>query len=385
MCNIRWYHIAAGIIAVIIVMAFIYAVRSVLPPFVIAFVVAWLLDPLIDNLESRKWPRIAAVLLVFAIFLAIFAVGLVFLVPAVIDQARQLALNFPRYLSQFHDYGAELLKTYKPTLLRFELPVTFQDVLSTYGDNLNLWLTSAISAITGWISSNLSKALWVVLVPLVSFYCLNEIDRMRAKASLLIPERWRLRTTHVLARVGTVFTGYVRGLLIVCLMYGVSTATALSILGIKYGLLIGLFAAILYAVPYIGAISTTLLVFLVALATHGPDSHYAIWVPPVAVLIMNQVFDLFITPRILGKSVGLHPVLSLFALLAGGQLFGLAGMILAVPIAASVQEIVFEIYPLLRKTSEELMAMKEVPTEAAIEAPTDDEKPESDKGPKNPA
>jgi predicted PurR-regulated permease PerM len=127
---------------------------------------------------------------------------------------------------------------------------------------------------------------------------------------------------------------------------------------VQYSILIGLFAGILYAVPYVGASSTALLVFLVALATHNDNSLHAAWVPPIAVLINNQAFDLFISPRILGKSVGLHPVLSLFALLAGGQLFGLAGMVLAVPIAASIQEIIFEIYPLLRKSTEELAVIK---------------------------
>ncbi|MHB1457079.1 MAG: AI-2E family transporter [Armatimonadota bacterium] len=359
MCNIRWYHIALTIAALILVFVFFYTIRSVLPPFFIAFLIAWLLDPLIDRLEAQKCPRILAVAFVFTIFLAIFAAGMIFLIPAVIDQAKELAKDFPGYLDKSKDYLSGMMDTYRPMLLRFKLPTTFQDLLSTYGDNLNIWSTNVIRAITGWVTSNFSKALWIILVPLISFYCLNDIDRIRMKTSLLVPERWRLRTTHVVARMNNVFSSYVRGLLLVCLIYGVVTSLVLTILGIQYSILIGLFAGILYAVPYVGATSTAVLVFLVALATHNENSLHAIWVSPVAMLILNQAFDMFISPKVLGKSVGLHPVLSLFALLAGGQLFGLAGMILAVPIAASIQEIIFEIYPLLRKSPEQLLAIKQ--------------------------
>ncbi|MHB1001414.1 MAG: AI-2E family transporter [Armatimonadota bacterium] len=349
MSNVRWYHITAGILAIATLVVMLYAVRSILPLFIIAFAVAWLLDPVLDKLESRGWPRIYAVISVYLLFLAFFVTGLIFLVPAVIDQAKQLAKDFPHYLSLFEKYGANLMRHYKPTLLQFQLPTTLQEVFNTYGDKASAGFTQAIRGIALWITSNLSKALWFVLIPLVSFYFLNDIDRMRAKSTLLIPERWRTRTTSLLSRMGAVFSNYVRGLFIVCLIYGVVTALILSFLDVKYSILIGFLSGILYAVPYIGAFVTTLLVLLVALATNTPNSLHAFWIPPIAMLILNQAFDFFISPKILGKSVGLHPVLSLFALLAGGNLFGLVGMILAVPIAASIQEAIFEVYPDLRK------------------------------------
>lgn len=383
MSNIRWYHIAFTIAALLLVIVFFYTIRSVLPPFVIAFLIAWLLDPLIDRLEAHKWPRMLAVFCVFAIFLAIFAIGLIFLIPAVIDQAKQLAKDFPNYLDKTQQYLTHMMHTYRHILLKFKLPTTFQDVLITYGDKLNTWFNSVVKAITGWIVSNFPKAIWIILVPLISFYCLNDIDRIRMKTSLLIPEKWRLRTTHIVTRMSNVFSNYVRGLLIVCLIYGIATSLLLSILGLQYSILIGLFAGILYAVPYVGATSTALLVFFVTLATHNENSLHAIWVSPVSVLIQNQAFDLFISPRILGKSVGLHPVLSLFALLAGGRLFGLAGMILAVPVAASIQEIIFEIYPLLRMSPDELKAIKQVESEQEIVE--NNKNQESDKNPDNAA
>lgn len=360
MYNIRWYHVLFSSLAIFLVIAFFYYVRDILPPFIIALIIAWLLDPLIDRLESRGWPRIFGVIFVFTLFLGVFTIGLFFLIPSVIDQAKQLASDFPDYLIKSREYLADLFNNYQPILLRFKLPTTFHDFFTTFEKQLNSGLTFAVRVLTGWITSNLSKVLWIIIIPIVSFYYLNDIDKIKIKLKFLIPEQWRFRTTSVISRVSGVFTNYMRGLLIVCLIYGVSTGVLLSITSVKYSILIGLIAGLFYAVPYIGTLFTAILAFLVALATHNSASHYPIWLPPAIILLMNQIFDLFISPKVLGKSVGLHPVLSLFAMLAGGQLFGFVGMILAVPLGASVQEIIFEIFPILKKPINELTEIKRV-------------------------
>lgn len=360
MYNIRWYHVLFSSLAIFLVIAFFYYVREILPPFIIALIIAWLLDPLIDRLESRGWPRIFGVIFVFTLFLSVFAVGLFFLIPSVIDQAKQLASDFPDYLIKSREYLTDLFKSYQPILLRFKLPTTFHDFFTTFEKQLNSGLTFAVKVLAGWITSNLSKVLWIVIIPIVSFYYLNDIDKIKIKLKFLIPEKWRFRTTSIIGRVSGVFTSYMRGLLIVCLIYGVSTGVLLSVTSVKYSILIGLIAGLFYAVPYIGTLFTAILAFLVALATHNSASHFPIWLPPAIILLMNQIFDLFISPKVLGKSVGLHPVLSLFAMIAGGQLFGFVGMILAVPLGASVQEIIFEIFPILKKPINELTEIKRV-------------------------
>ncbi len=239
------------------------------------------------------------------------------------------------------------MEKHRETLIKFKLPTTLQEVFSRYGHQATKGIASGIQHASNWIIANLSKALWFILIPLVAFYFLNDIDRIRKKAVLFIPERWRPRSTEVLSRMGGVFSSYVRGLIIVCLLYGIATVIVLAAFKLKYGIILGLLAGVLYAVPYLGAILTTVLVFLVGLATYPHGVTQAVWVA-LAMVALNQLFDMGVTPRILGRSVGLHPVLSLFALMAGAQLFGLVGMVLAVPVAASIQEIVFEFCPELR-------------------------------------
>jgi len=338
------------IIAIAIIAIFLYLVRGILPPFAIAFAIAWLLDPLLDRLQKRGCPRILAVSVVYIVFLAAFILGLVFLAPPVVDQAKQLGQDLPGYAERFGAFASDFMEKHRATLTKFELPTTIQEAFTKYGERAKQEVIAGIGYASNWIVSSLSKALWLILIPLVAFYFLNDIDRMRKRAALFIPQQWRARTTEVLSKVGVVFSSYVRGLVVVCLLFGVVTTIVLTVSGLKYGIILGLLSGILYAVPYLGAIIITLLVFLVALATQGLG--HAIVMAALMVVLNQLVFDMLVTPKILGKSVGLHPVLSLFALMAGGSLFGLVGMVLAVPVAASIQEVVFELYPDLRAASE---------------------------------
>ena len=355
------YHLLLLAIAIAIIVGFLYLVRGVLPPFVIAFVIAWLLDPLLDRLQKRGYPRILAVSAVYIVFLAAFILGLVFLAPPVIDQAKQLGQDLPGYAGRFGAFASDFMEKHRATLTKFELPTTLQEAFTKYGERAKQEVIAGIGYASNWIVSSLSKALWLILIPLVAFYFLNDIDRMRKRAALFIPQQWRARTTEVLSRVGLVFSSYVRGLMIVCLLFGVVTTIVLAISGLKYGIVLGLLSGVLYAVPYLGAIVITLLVFLVALATQGLG--HAIVMAALMVVLNQLVFDMLITPKILGKSVGLHPVLSIFALMAGGSLFGLVGMVLAVPVAASIQEVVFELYPHLRAASEPKKRRRSSPSE----------------------
>lgn len=360
-----WYHILALSLAIAVLVTFLYLVRSNLPPFIIAFAVAWLLDPLLGRLQKRNVPRLLAISVVYLVFLGVFVVGLIFLVPAIIEQARQLGHDLPQYAQRFRTVAADFMEANRPTLAKFKLPTTLEEVFSAYGGQASERVTQAIQIASAWIVSNLSKALWIILIPLVAFYFLVDLDRIKSRSILFVPARWRDRTTEVISKVGGVFSNYVRGLIIVCLLYGVTTTIVLSAFQLKYGIILGLVSAVLYAVPFLGALLITLLVFLVDLAAHGFG--HALFMAGVMVVLNQLIFDMFVTPKIIGKSVGLHPVLSLFALMAGGQLFGLAGMVLAVPVAASIQEVILELNPELRPQPRKKKAKPKSPKKRATE------------------
>ena len=360
------YQILALSLAIAVLVTFLYLVRGVLPPFVIAFAIAWLLDPVLDRLQARKCPRLLAISAVYLAFLGAFVIGLIFLVPAIIEQGKQLGHDLPGYAERVRVVAADFMKSHHALLVKFKLPTTLEGVFSEYGSQVSASATSGVQIAGNWIAANLSKALWIILIPLVAFYFLVDTDRIKSRSVLFIPERWRDRTTEVLSKVGSVFSSYVRGLIIVCLLYGVTTTIVLSAFQLKYGIILGLVSGILYAVPFLGAILITLLVFVVDLAAHGFG--HALMMAGVMVILNQLIFDMFVTPKIVGKSVGLHPVLSLFALMAGGQLFGLAGMVLAVPIAASVQEVILELKPELRSPPKKKQAKTRLPKRHGQEA-----------------
>lgn len=332
---------------------FLYRVRDILPPFAIALLVAWLLNPVLDRLQRLRVPRMLAVALVFTLFMGIFVAGIIFVIPATVDQATQLSSEYSHYQDIGRGLVSDFFDQHHDTLARLNLPTSLHDALSQYGDSLNQTLKHAIPSVSSWVTENAFKILWLVLIPLLSFYILNDLHRLKTKALLFVPETWRPMAIKMVTRTATVFSNYVRGLLIACLVYSVVTSIVLSFCHVRYGIVLGLLAGVLYAVPYLGAITILAVVFVVSAATGDGFNHAVL--PTVAMLITNEAFDLLITPRILGKSVGLHPVLSIFAMMAGAKLFSLPGMILAVPVAASIQEIILEFYPELNPPKEEVV------------------------------
>lgn len=334
-----------------ILSSFLNLVETVLPPFIIALVIAWLLDPLLDKLQARKVPRILAVTVVYVLFLGAAVAAIRFLVPSIIEQARQLATDLPDYYTSLSGTATDLMKRYEGFLTQYQLPTSVNEALSTYSTQIGDATTSGLKLLGNLILSAFSKVLWLVLIPIVAFYLSNDIDRIREKAALFIPKEHRAKTVEIFTRLENVFSSYIRGLTIVCLLYAITTAILLSILGLKYGIVLGVVAGLLYAVPYIGAIATVLLVLLVGIATY-PGGISQAYIPAIAMIVLNQIYDMLISPRILGSAVGLHPVISIMALMAGGQIAGIIGMILAVPVAACIQEIILEFHPELRKQKE---------------------------------
>jgi predicted PurR-regulated permease PerM len=343
---LRGLGIAAGLA---ILAVFLYLTREALPPFLIAFGIATVLDPLLDRLQQRGWSRRAASGVVFAAFLLVFFGVALILLPMAVHQAAELVGNVPGYYTRFTDWGQELLNRHLDLLRRLRLPTSSAGMLTQYQQQILAFLRTLVSRLVAVLGDSLGKLVWLAIIPIVTFYLMQDIDRIVRRLLFLFPDRHRDRIADVGRDVVAVFTGYLRGLCIVCSLYAVVNILSLALaFRLPYALVIGLFSGILYAVPYIGAVVTVALGALVALATDHATTAYVVGVA-LWLLFVNQVFDQLITPRVVGGLVGLHPVISIFALTVGGNLFGLVGMILAVPIAASIQVILVELFPALTR------------------------------------
>jgi predicted PurR-regulated permease PerM len=297
-------------------------------------------------MQRRGWSRRAATLVVYIFFLFIFAGVALVLIPAAVRQAAEFAGNMPTYYAELTHRMQGMLAAHHELLARLRLPTTSNEILARYQSQIARALQTLASRLLQFFAGSVSKLPWMVIIPIVTFYLLQEISTLRARIVHLIPARHREGFINVSERVGDVFSGYVRGLIIVCAGFAVVLGVVLALLfRLPYALMIALVAGVLYAVPYVGGAATIAIAALVAVATqHGTGFVVGV---VMAVLVVQQLFDQIITPRVVGGLVGLHPVVSLFALTAGGQLFGLPGMILAVPVAASAQVVLTSLWPAL--------------------------------------
>jgi len=343
------------IIAAFVVRRFGEAALDIITPFVIGLVLALLLDPLADFLVKRGLSRAPAAGLIFALFLLIiFGIGW-FTIPPLISQAASLAQNGPTYISGLQKSARDFLVAHHNTG-PFTLPTNLSVITEELSSRASGVLRESGGRVVTVLVGSATFLVDLVLTLILAFYFLVDIDRLKARLMFLAPERSRKMMAQIAGDVGGVFSDYLRGLLIVCGLYGVFTIALLYGLGAvhhsmwQYALLVGAAAGVLYAVPYIGAISTALITFLVAFAAATGDHASGLAFGGIALgatLLLNQIFDNVVTPRVVGGGVGLNPIASLFSLVIGGALFGLPGLLLSVPLAGSIQVVLFRLFPRL--------------------------------------
>ncbi len=324
----------------------IWLLADVLTPFVIAVVLALLLDPLHDRIQARGVPRGVAVGLTFLVFMAVFVGFVAFLVPLTVGQVADLVRNADAYLEKVRSALDGWIASNGGLLRRFNLPPSTTELWSRYGGDATTAAQALLQRVFEVLQASAGKLSWLVIVPLVTLYLLFDLDRARERLIFLLPEERRVRVVALSAKVGGVFAAYVRGLVAICACYGLVVYLALEVgFHLPYALILGMAAAALYAVPYLGQLALIAAAVIVAWAT-GHSNAALVWVG-VSLFGIGQLFDQLITPRVIGKQVGLHPVLGLFALMVGGQLFGPLGMVVAVPVAASMRVVLAELFPKL--------------------------------------
>lgn len=308
--------------------------KEILLPFVVGMAFAYGLSPLADRLESWGVPRLAASLLLVGCLVVFFILLIVFLGPVVIEQVRQFAEVLPEELQRLRG----ILEIWARENLSKTVPQADESISRAFE-----WISSNDDVVAGWIASSLwtqGRALFAVISlflisPLVAFYLLVDWKRMLAKVDEALPREHaptiRAMGTDINASVGA----FIRGQGTVCLVLAVFYALGLWAIGLNYGALIGFATGIMAIVPFLGWIIGTITATTLALIQFWPQSVPVILV--VAVFLAGQALDAgFLSPKIVGPRIGLHPVWLIFALFAFSYLFGLVGTLVAVPMAAAI-------------------------------------------------
>ncbi len=314
--------------------AFLWVFSDILLPFIAGMALAYFLDPVADWLERMGASRMLATVIILVAFLLSFIIFLMVLVPILANQITGFLERLPVLVGKLQT----LIASTEIEWLRERIGVDGQSLQ----DNINGLMKEG----AGWISTVL-KQVWssgkslvdvlslLVVTPVVAFYLLYDWDKMVERVDSWLPHDHSDTIRNIVRDINSAVAGFVRGQGTVCLILGLFYGASLTIIGLNFGLLIGLFAGLISFIPFVGSIIGFLLSVGVALVQFWPD-----WIPVAlcaTTFFMGQFLEgNILQPKLVGEKVGLHPVWLMFALFAFGSMFGFTGMLIAVPAAAAV-------------------------------------------------
>lgn len=326
---------ALGFVGLAVFVALLYLLSGVILPFAAGFILAYLLDPLADRFQRLGIGRLAATILILVLFVLSFVLVLILVVPFAAKQLTGFAAILPGTVSRLQTIVTErfggVIQYLGGDQVLTDLQSSLGDILGQASSWIGTFLRSIWSggqAVVGLISL-------LVVTPVVAFYLLVDWDRMVGAVDGWTPPRHRPVVRALAREMDRTISGFIRGQALVCLILGTLYAVGLFLVGLNFGVLIGMIAGVLTIIPYVGTLTGFILGVGVALVQFWPD-----WVSVAMVIGVFAVGQFLegniISPKLVGDSVGLHPVWLMFSLLAFGALFGFLGLLLAVPIAAAI-------------------------------------------------
>ncbi len=324
---------AVWLIATLIVLGFVWIFKSVLTPFVLGIVIAYLLNPLVKKFSTKGMKRTTSSALILFIFFIISTVVIALVAPILAKESADLIEAMPGYL----DAGFKFVQPHTAWLQ--------ENLGENYIEDAKVFLKENISKIltvSGGIAGGIAKggqalvgiATTIILAPLVAFYMMREWPTITKWVEDLIPRQDEKMIKDLLKQIDGKLSGFIRGQLTVAFLLGIIYAVALTVADLNYGFLIGISAGVLSIIPMVGSTLGLLVAVAVAWFQAG-DLQYVLIIGTI--FVVGQIVEgNILSPKLLGDSVGLHPLWILFALMAGGSLLGILGMLIAVPVAAVI-------------------------------------------------
>ena len=320
----KYWGIAAAVFFVLL-----YALGNQLLPFFLGAAIAYFLDPVADWLESHGCSRGLATGIITVSAIIVFVLLALLVIPTLVEQAVELFNAAPQLA---RDLGTFLTERF-PSLL--DENSTVRQTLTSLGETISERGGQLLETALTSAASLINVLVLFVIVPVVAVYLLLDWDRMIARVDDLLPRDHAPVIRRLAGEVDATLAGFIRGMGTVCLILGTYYAVALMLIGLQFGLVVGFVAGLLTFIPYVGAIVGGLLAIGLALFQFWGEWW---WIAAVAVVFqIGQIAEgNFLTPKLVGNSVGLHPVWLILALSVFGALFGFVGMLVAVPMAASL-------------------------------------------------
>ena len=392
----KW-RIGLWVAIVIATLAFLYAVRGILLPFILAWIIAVMLEPLVRKLRLRGFSRPAAANIIIVAFFIVVGSGIFFAVPRVSNQLNEFRISIQSLSDNLTEERANdniyvrwnpavmaqppgalgfidgALEEVSPYLAKFDLPTTRRALMDQYVEphakDIGKSVQSFFNGFLGIVGGAASQMLLLLFTPLFVYYLLQDMENMKIRMAGWIPPTLRANTLSLLNDIGDVFNRYLRGVVTTLMLYMIVMTILLAVLGAPYSILLGILAAIVYLIPYLGGWISTITILLVTgfsgqsgnwFYTADSSWGFAI-VVAVTFLVCSTLFDQLVYPRLVGGAVKLNPLVSFFVILSGGALFGLPGMIIAFPLAGSIKVTLARLLRLTNNQAGDVLRLPAVP------------------------
>ncbi|NMP22484.1 AI-2E family transporter [Sulfobacillus harzensis] len=332
----RWYRWGLLIVSLVGFIWLLVVVRPILLPFILALVLAYLMAPLVDLLARYGLDRAVAILLVYSLVGLVITALVIYMVPVLLQESVRLIKYVPT-LAQ----GVQ--STWDYWLTRFHqqpMPPAIRSAITGTGKHLQNRLSTGLKGILHTVFGLVPGVLSVIIAPVLGFYVLKDLDRIRERVWAIVPVDWQGAVYKLGFDIDRALNGYIRGQLMVALVVGVLSALWTFILGIPFAPLIGAVAAVTDVIPYVGPIAGAIPAILLGLTRSPFVSMYAV----IGFVVIHQLEGTVISPKVVGESVGLHPLVVIFAIFAGGAIGGFAGLLIGVPAAAVLKVVLAHLY-----------------------------------------
>jgi predicted PurR-regulated permease PerM len=325
----RWLFVLVVVAATIY---FLYRVRDVTMPFIVGGLLAYLLYRPVRFIEKQGLKRVWAILLLYLLILLGLGTVLSFALPGLIGELTEMARVIPHYADEAQNVADRLQN--------LDMPVKLGEVIKDNIARVNEYIYEGMQTFVGGLYSFMGKVLAIVFSPILAFYILIDWERIRDNFLKLFSPRGRREAEQLFSSIDAVLIEFFKGYFMVATFVGIMVGLAAFLLGVKFPLLLGILSGVTNLIPYFGAFLGAVPAVAVALLESWQLALYM----ALAILAIQQVESGLITPKVIGDKLGIHPLVIVFALLSGGKLMGIWGMLFAVPLAAVLKVMISWLY-----------------------------------------
>lgn len=302
--------------------------------FSIALMLAYFFDPLYRYLIHKKIPKVLAIIIVFGIIIALLILTIFFLIPSVINQLNILYREIPKFIENYQN----IILSIEPQLSKFINPVDVEILLKENLSELQRSVLGFSQTIIIYLSNIVSSITFgIVIIPLILFYLMRDMFIFKENLYIYVSKENKKEFKEVLEEIDNIVSGFIRGRIIVCFIVGILIGIGLYFLNLKFALIIGIVSGVFNFIPYLGAIVGVVLALIFALG----NPWWSLLMIVVLFVLVNQLEAVYLNPNILGKGLGLHPLTVVLSMLICGQLLGILGVLVAVPLTAILKVLFF--------------------------------------------